>query len=185
MLGRVLYGGLVLGGFWLLGSWLGGLANLTLGRTRIEPQLRVAISRAIPAVALGFGALAALSVIGVDTRALLVLLASLGLGLGLALRDPLADLLAGVQLLSERPYALHDHVRVGPTAGRVRAIGLLGTTLEGEDGALIHVRSATLRAGPLEVRRPRAEPVPPPPPTPEPPPQVEPPEPQDEPTREA
>lgn len=165
------YAALVLGGFWLAGSWLAGLVNAALSRLAVEPMLRVWAASAVPAVILGVGLVAALSALGVDTRALLILLGAGALAGALALKDPIGELLAGAMLLSARPYALGDRVAVPGAEGRVKRIALTATTLEGDDGALIRVRSQDLWRGPLRVQlggapaqAPPIEPAPAPPP---------------------
>lgn len=157
LLTRVVFALLVLGGSWLLGSWLAGLVNAALSRSGVEPRLRVAVARALPALMVTLGALAALAALGVDTRGALILLAVAGLAVALAARDLVADLIAGATLLSTRPYTQGDLVSVGGVEGRVKGVGLLHTTLEGADGALILVRSQVLWQGPL-VNRSRGTP---------------------------
>ena len=151
ILTTLLYAALVLGGFWLAGSWLAGLANSALSRLTIEPMIRVWATAAVPAVILGIGLVAALSALGVDTRALLILLGGGALAVSLALKEPVGELITGAMLLSAPPYALGDHVSVPGAAGRVRRIALTGTTLEDASGALIRVRSQDLWRGPLRV----------------------------------
>jgi len=146
------FAALVLGGFWLAGSWLAGAVNAALSRLAVEPMIRVWAASAVPAVILGVGLVAALAALGVDTRALLILLGAGALAAALALKEPLGELLAGVMLLSARPYALGDRVSVPGAEGRVRRIALTATTLEEDSGALIRVRSQDLWRGPLRVQ---------------------------------
>lgn len=163
LLTRIAAAGLIAGGFWLVGTWAGGAMNAALSRTRVEPTLRVAVARAALPLLFGLGLLVALSALGLDTRPLLIVLASLGLGLGLALRGPFAALLGGVGLILSRPFAAGQTIQVDGVEGRVCQLDLLSTTVETAEGDRISLRNDRVWRGPLRVRAAQA-------PTPEPPP---------------
>lgn len=152
LLAHLVAAGLIGGGFWLVGAWAGGAANAALTRAEVDPALRLAVTRAALPVIFGLGLLAALSALGIDPRGLLVVLATLGLGAGLALKGPLSALAGGVVLLITRPFAVGDQIDVRGVGGRVSAMGLLVTTVETPEGDRISVRNDRVWGGPLRVR---------------------------------
>ncbi|MFB6173613.1 MAG: mechanosensitive ion channel domain-containing protein [Halobacteriales archaeon] len=85
--------------------------------------------------------LIALSQIGVVTDALLIMLGGYVFGLvfvgGLALRDLLASVTAGVYLLLNQPYGIGDEVRIGDAEGIVQEVTVLVTRVEGEDAEYV------------------------------------------------
>lgn len=81
-------------------------------------------------------ALLALSLVGVPTLALIVLLAAYALGvivlLGLASKDMLSSGAAGVYLLLNQPYGIGDRVRIGDREGIVQEVDILVTRIEND-----------------------------------------------------
>lgn len=81
-------------------------------------------------------ALLALSLVGVPTLALIVLLAAYALALivigGLASKDMLSSAAAGVYLLLNQPYGIGDQVRIGDREGVVQEVDILVTHIEGD-----------------------------------------------------
>lgn len=82
--------------------------------------------------------LIALGQIGVETRALLIVLGAYTFGLvflaGLAFKDLLSSGAAGVYLLLHQPYGIGDRIAVGERTGIVQEVDLFVTRIE-EDGA--------------------------------------------------
>ncbi|HZS12622.1 MAG TPA: mechanosensitive ion channel domain-containing protein [Nitrospirales bacterium] len=79
-----------------------------------------------------FGAVTALGTMGINVTALVAGLGLTGFALGFALKDVLANFLAGVLILLYRPFVLKDHIKVGDLEGTVAEIDLRYTTLEGQ-----------------------------------------------------
>lgn len=59
----------------------------------------------------------------------MILMALLGAAIGLALRDYLADLVAGFVIVMEKPYQVGDRIEIGEYYGEVTDIGLRSTRL--------------------------------------------------------
>jgi small-conductance mechanosensitive channel len=87
----------------------------------------------------------ALNALGVQINALLVALAGSSVGLSLALRDPLANLFAGVQLATSSRFAPGEYIRLGSgEEGTVADVDVLTTTIRQSQGKLLFVPNATL-----------------------------------------
>jgi len=87
------------------------------------------LERTLVPVATILGLLVGLTVIGIDTTALLAGLGVLGVIVGLALQDTLGNLAAGIFILMYRPFDVDDIVTVGGVTGVVKAMGLASTTI--------------------------------------------------------
>jgi small conductance mechanosensitive channel len=87
------------------------------------------LERSLLPVATVVGFLVGLTLVGVDTTALLAGLGVLGVIVGLALQDTLGNLAAGLFILVYRPFDVDDIVTVAGVTGVVRAMGLASTTI--------------------------------------------------------
>ena len=79
-------------------------------------------------------ALIALSQVGVETNALLIVFGAYVFGivflLGIAFRDILRSMAAGIYLLLNQPYGIGDEIRVGEYHGIVQEVDLFVTRIE-------------------------------------------------------
>lgn len=100
--------------------------------------------------------LVALSQIGVDTAALVVLLGAYGFGIvlfgGLAFRDLLASGAAGFYLLLEQPYSIGDRVRIGDTDGVVQEVNVFVTHVESDGAEYVVPNRKALTEGIVRIR---------------------------------
>src|SRR3954470_14482451 len=130
-----------------LGWWfardVGRAASPALFR-RLEPATAGTISFLIRLLLLGIAILVALRYAGLDPRALTIGGAFTAVVLGLAAQNTLGNVLAGLLLLSARPFRVGDRVRfqagglAGQIEGTVMSLGLLYVTLaQGEDTIMI------------------------------------------------
>ncbi|MGH7564921.1 MAG: mechanosensitive ion channel family protein [Gemmatimonadota bacterium] len=80
-------------------------------------------------VVLGFGFLLALSQLGFDITGLLAGLGVAGLALGFAAKDTLANFIAGMTILWDRPFRVGDRVEIDGEFGQVKRITLRSTRI--------------------------------------------------------
>jgi small conductance mechanosensitive channel len=111
---------------------------------RLEPATAGTISFLIRLLLLGIAILVALRYAGLDPHALTIGGAFTAVVLGLAAQNTLGNVLAGLLLLSARPFRVGDRVRfqagglAGQIEGTVMSLGLLYVTLaQGEDTIMI------------------------------------------------
>jgi small conductance mechanosensitive channel len=97
------------------------------------PILSTAASYAVYAI----GGVFILDIFGVNTASLIALVGAAGLAIGLALKDTLSNIAAGIMLLILRPFRTGDFIEVSNTTGTVLEINLFTTILETVDGLYI------------------------------------------------
>lgn len=97
------------------------------------PILSTVVSYAVYVI----GAVFILDIFGVNTASLIALVGAAGLAIGLALKDTLSNIAAGIMLLILRPFRTGDFIEVSSTTGTVREINLFTTILETVDGLYI------------------------------------------------
>lgn len=78
-----------------------------------------------------------LDIFGVNTASIIALLGAAGLAVGLALKDTLSNIAAGIMLLFLRPFRSGDFVEIGSVMGTVKEVNLFTTILETFDGLYI------------------------------------------------
>jgi small conductance mechanosensitive channel len=129
---------------------------------RLDPATAGTVGFLIRLVAIGLALLIALRVAGVEARELAFGTAFTAVIFGLAAQQTLGNLIAGMVLLSARPFRVGERVRLqgGPLAGQlegtVSSLGLLYTTFAtGEDSAMVP-NSVVLNVAVLPLREPEA-----------------------------
>jgi len=134
---------LVFVGFWIAGV----ISHKVIKRIGRENQrgeyITDLLARAAKTAFLIFGAITALGTLGINVSALVAALGLTGFALGFALKDVLSNLLAGILILTYRPFAPNDTILVAGKEGKVVDIDLRYTTLEAE-GKTILIPNSTL-----------------------------------------
>lgn len=78
-----------------------------------------------------------LDIFGVNTASIIALLGAAGIAVGLALKDTLSNIAAGIMLLLLRPFRSGDFVEIESVMGIIKEINLFTTILETPDGLYI------------------------------------------------
>jgi len=144
---------------WALARDIGRAAAPTFFR-RMDPATAGTVGFLIRFLTLTITGLAALRIAGLNPQTLALGGAFTAVVLGLAAQQTLGNLIAGMVLLSARPFRVGERVRLqaGPLAGKtegvVSSLGLLYTTLaRGEDRIMIP-NSVVLSAAIVPLREP-------------------------------
>jgi small conductance mechanosensitive channel len=144
---------------WAFARSLGRAVGPVLMR-RVEPGTAGTLGFLIRLTALAFAVLMALRIAGFNPQTLAVGGAFTAVILGLAAQQTLGNLIAGLVLLSARPFRVGDRVRFqagalgGQIEGVVMSLGLLYTTLsQGEDETMVP-NSMVLSAAVVPLREP-------------------------------
>jgi small conductance mechanosensitive channel len=90
------------------------------------------------------------NVFGINTTSLLALLGAAGLAVGLALKDTLSNIAAGIILLFLGTYRRGDYIEFGACSGTVKQISLFTTILETPDGIYISAPNSSIWGTPLK-----------------------------------
>jgi len=82
--------------------------------------------------------------VGIDTGGITALIASLGVGIGLAVNGALSNLAGGVMLIITRPFKIDDYIEACGQAGTVEAIHITQTILRTPDNKVVYIPNGTL-----------------------------------------
>jgi small conductance mechanosensitive channel len=88
-----------------------------------------------------------INIVGSKTVSLAALIGSVGLALGLAVKDNLANFAGGVMLLFNKPFRGGDYIEAQGVAGTVQSVGILYTTLTTFDNKTVHISNGPLSTG--------------------------------------
>lgn len=142
-------GGILLGlvilivGRWLAG-WISRLAGRYMERAHIDQTVVRFLQVLIHAALLVVVVIAALQTAGIQTTSLTALLASVGIAIGLAVKDSLANFASGVLILVQKPYKVGDAVEINGVDGSVQEVGIFSTTLNTVDNVRVIVPNSAV-----------------------------------------
>lgn len=88
--------------------------------------------------------LSLLAYLGIETSGIAALLASAGLGIGLAVQGSLSNVAGGVLILLTRPFRIGDFIETLGARGTVEDIGIIYTRVVTPDNKVISVPNGTL-----------------------------------------
>jgi small-conductance mechanosensitive channel len=115
------------------------LGNKVLARTSMDRGQQYAITRAFGYLIFILGLIIGLDTTGLNLRSLLVVGGALGVGVGFGLQNIVANFVAGLVILWERPVKVGDLIDVGNTQGEVIRIGARGSWVRTFDNEVVIV----------------------------------------------
>jgi len=121
-------------------------------RTRAHGPLGELLAGVARISLLGLGLVTALGTLGVNIMGIVAGLGLTGFALGFALKDSIANLLAGVLILLYRPFEVGDTIDVSGFAGKVITVNLRYTELDA-GAQLLLVPNSKLLTDPIRVTR--------------------------------
>ena len=96
------------------------------------------------------GLLIILDLFGFNTASILTVLGAAGLAIGLAMKDSLSNIAAGIMLLILRPYKLGDYIDCGSISGTIQQMGLFSTVLKTVDGLFVSAPNSVVFGTPIK-----------------------------------
>ena len=85
--------------------------------------------------------------LGVDTSGIAALIASLGVGIGLAVNGALSNFAGGILLLVTRPFKVGDYIAAQGSEGIVEDIRIISTKIVTLDNKVVHLPNGALSSG--------------------------------------
>lgn len=126
----------------VVGALLARLASRLVHRIlRRTPnrQLEMVARRVVFYVILGVFGVAALTELGFDTTILVAFAGILAIAIGFASQTSISNLISGLFLIGERPFAVDDLIQVGDITGFVMSIDSLSVKLRQFDNVFVRV----------------------------------------------
>jgi small conductance mechanosensitive channel len=153
---RAATAGLLLLVFWLVAGMVERLIQRTGEARKIAGDAMYVMSRTAKLTLICVGVVTALGTLGIDVTALVTGLGLTGFAVGIALKDIISNLLAGILILIYKPFQRNDRIMVlfTPTnlEGHVSHVDLRYTTLELPDRRIL-IPNSNLFTNPITVFR--------------------------------
>lgn len=129
----------------LVGRILSGrLRRSKLGGAHLDATLRPVLASVVFYLVLAMTLYAVLVKLGVPPASLLAAFGGMALAIGLALRETLANIAAGVMLLILRPLKVGDFVDMPVALGTIEEIGLFSTTIRNLENVVVYVPNSQI-----------------------------------------
>ncbi len=135
-------------GIWLA-RWVATLVRKAVQKRAGDVALASFIGNTVFVLLCAIVVIGALDRAGIPTASLLAALGAAGLAVGLALKDSLGNLAAGVLLVVSRPFRAGDVVEVGGRQGAVERIDLMHTVLAMPDNSVVSVPNGAIMTAPI------------------------------------
>ncbi|MGE9551641.1 small-conductance mechanosensitive channel MscS [Erwinia amylovora] len=134
----------------IVGMIVARIISNTLNKVLIARHIDATVADFLSALVrygvIAFTLIAALGRVGVQTASVIAVLGAAGLAIGLALQGSLANLAAGVLLVTFRPFRTGDFIDIG-IMGTVLNVQIFSTTLRSADGKIVVVPNGKIIAG--------------------------------------
>ena len=127
-------------------------------RTSAHGPLGVLLASIARIALIVLGVITALGTLGVNITGIVAGLGLTGFALGFALKDSIANVLAGVLILLYRPFEVGDRIDVGGLSGRVTHVDLRYTELDAESERVL-VPNSKMLTDPIRVAKPAGGPT--------------------------
>ncbi len=113
-------------------------------RRRLTPQTVMLVRKAILYTGTFFVLVAVLQQLGLNLAALLGAAGIVGIAVGFASQTSMSNLISGLFLISEKPFAVGDVIRVGDTTGVVLSVDLLSVKVRKFDNQFVRIPNQTI-----------------------------------------
>lgn len=146
-----------------VGKWVGKrivkVARRIMERGKVDPTAANFLSNVLYGLMLVAVTLAALNKLGVNTNSFVAILGAAAVAIGMALKDQLGNLAAGVMIVIFRPFSRGDYVEISGHTGTITDITLVNTRIRTPNNDEITIpngdimTSATVNYSALPKRR--------------------------------
>lgn len=134
---------------WWLAKWIARVIRRINTRARMDATLNGFLSNLAYALALMIVGIAALDKLGVPIASAVTILGTVGLAVGLALKDSLSNIASGVMLIVLRPFHVGDTVIVAGLEGIVEQVSIFQTRLRTADNRVIVLPNSSITTAPI------------------------------------
>lgn len=122
-------------------------STLLNSKVKMDQTILKTIEYAATIVIKGFIVLFLISYLGIETAGISAILASAGIGIGLALNGTLSNLSGGVMLLITRPFSIGDYISAQGQEGTVQDIHISYTRILTNDKKNVYLPNSALSSG--------------------------------------
>jgi small conductance mechanosensitive channel len=134
---RLIVAGLFLIFFWCIYRGVRKLVLGTLAGAGVDESIREMLAHLLKWAIMGFGLVIACNQIGIQIAALLTGVSIIGLAVGFAAQETLANFIAGIVIFWDKPFKVGDFVEIDGTTGQVQRVTFRSTRLLDGAGKIV------------------------------------------------
>jgi len=123
--------------FWVIYRAIRRVLVGSMAKAHIDPSIRDMLGHLVKWSVMGFGVVIACNQIGVQIAALLTGVSIIGLAIGFAAQETLANFIAGVVIFWDKPFRVGDWVEIDGVFGQVQRVTFRSTRILDLDGDAI------------------------------------------------
>jgi small conductance mechanosensitive channel len=134
---RVIVAVLFLFFFWLIYRAVRKLVVGSMSKATVDPSIRDMLGWLIKWAIMGFGIVIACNQIGIQIAALLTGVSIIGLAVGFAAQETLANFIAGIVIFWDKPFKIGDWVQIDGELAQVTRVTFRSTRLHNLDNDVV------------------------------------------------
>ena len=115
--------------FWLIYRMIRRLVIGSMSRAHVDPSIRDMLGALIKWSIMGFGLVIACNQVGIEIAALLTGVSIIGLAIGFAAQETLANFIAGVVIFWDKPFKVGDWIIIDGIFGQVLRVSFRSTRI--------------------------------------------------------
>ena len=123
--------------FWLVYRAIRKLVVGSMSKATVDPSIRDMLGWLIKWAIMGFGVVIACNQIGIQIAALLTGVSIIGLAVGFAAQETLANFIAGIVIFWDKPFKLGDWVQIDGELAQVQRVTFRSTRLHNLDNDVV------------------------------------------------
>jgi small conductance mechanosensitive channel len=135
--------------FWLIYRGIRKMANRGMKKGEVDSSIRDLLGALIKWAVMGFGIVIACNQLGIPIVAMLTGVSIIGLAVGFAAQETLANFIAGIVIFLDKPLRVGDWVEADGTFGQVRRVTFRSTRLLTMDGEVVVIPNTQLLSSKL------------------------------------
>jgi small conductance mechanosensitive channel len=128
----------------LLNSLILKILRRGMAKSKFDKTLNTFILNLLRIVLVAIVLVIALTVLGIPMTSIITVIGSAGLAVGLAMKDSLSNVAAGILVLYSKIFKVGDYVEIGGQGGLVEEIGIAYTKLSTVDGRSLYLPNTTV-----------------------------------------
>src|SRR5687767_526466 len=138
--------------FWLIYRAIRKLVVGSMSKATVDPSIRDMLGWLIKWAIMGFGVVIACNQIGIQIAALLTGVSIIGLAVGFAAQETLANFIAGIVIFWDKPFKVGDWIEIDGVYAQVSRVTFRSTRLAAGNGDVVVMPNTTMLSTKLRNR---------------------------------
>ena len=123
--------------FWVVNRAIRKLVIASMKKAAVDPSIRDMLALMLKWAIMGFGLVIACNQIGIQIEALLTGVGVVGLAVGFAAQETIANFIAGIVIFWDKPFKMGDWLEIGDIYGKVQRVTFRSTRILDNNGLMI------------------------------------------------